>query len=128
MAMSNKSNLIASGQVGNNSDVLVWDFHSEKILYRLSEHDYQVSVIEFSDDDRLLLSIGNFMDNKLFVWDNSTGYIVGSKSLDEVVVCAAWGGRVRDIKWRDTQNYRFSIAYETSLTIWELDPTTGNLL
>lgn len=127
LASSHHSGLIASGQVGNNSDVLVWDMASGDIRFRLSEHDYEISVVEFSDDDRLMLSIGNFMDNKLFIWDNKTGYIVGMKTLEEVAVCAAWGGKVRDIKWRESANYRFAVALETSLTIWELDPSSGAL-
>lgn len=127
LAVANHANLIATGQVGNNSDVLVWDFAQGKILFRLSEHDYEVSCVEFSHNDRLLLSIGNFMDKRLFVWDNLTGFIVGSKALEEVVVCAAWGGMVRDIKWRDTDNYRFAVCFETSLSIWELEPQSGNL-
>ena len=38
MCMSKSGRYFASGQNGENSDVLVWDFESKKMLYRLSEH------------------------------------------------------------------------------------------
>ena len=41
--------------------------------------DYKkVAIVEFSHDDRLLLSCGNPMDKRIFIWDTSNGYIVGS--------------------------------------------------
>ncbi len=43
--------LIASGQIGENADVCVWDFASRKLIYRLNEHDSGVSSVSFTDDD-----------------------------------------------------------------------------
>ena len=51
IALSKPGNLIASGQVGINSDVCVWDFKSRKLLYRLAEHDHGVSSVAFTDDE-----------------------------------------------------------------------------
>ena len=64
--------MLASGQKGDNSDVLMWiniiiyynckyrwDYDIQRMRYRLSEHDFMVSLVEFSDDDRLLFSCGN---------------------------------------------------------------------
>jgi len=51
--------MIASGQRGENADVVVWDFAAKKPIYRLSEHDYEITLLAFSNDDRLLLSAGN---------------------------------------------------------------------
>ena len=44
LAVSGSGRLIASGQAGENADVLVWDTASRQILYRLSEHDYGIQV------------------------------------------------------------------------------------
>ena len=69
ISMSNNGNLIASGQGGDNSDVVIWDFNSKRAMYRLSEHDYAVANLCFSHDDRLLISAGNSLDGKLFIWN-----------------------------------------------------------
>lgn len=61
--------MIATGQRGDNSDIVIWNYNAKRAMFRLSEHDYEVSMIDFSYDDRLLLSIGNQLDGKLFIWD-----------------------------------------------------------
>lgn len=89
--------LLASGQTGENADVCVWDFASRKLLYRFSEHDFGIVSLSFSDDEvgcsgviviqltlcsphtcvfciiqRLLVSVGDVSDKKMFVWDVAT--------------------------------------------------------
>ena len=58
-SISNGGGLVASGQKGDNSDILIWDYNTKKALFRLSEHDHEVCKLDFSHDDRLLLSTGN---------------------------------------------------------------------
>ena len=48
IALSHAGGLIASGQSGDNSDILLWDYESKKAIFRLSEHDYAVGCLEFS--------------------------------------------------------------------------------
>lgn len=81
LAISNQGRLLASGQKGENSDVVIWDFDAKKAIYRLSEHDHEVSNLAFSHDDRLLLSTGNTLDGKLFIWNLANGHIVSSLPL-----------------------------------------------
>jgi WD40 repeat protein len=66
------------GQKGDNSDVVIWDYHNKKAVFRLSEHDFAVSQLAFSHDDALLISTGNQLDGKLFIWNTSNGHIVSS--------------------------------------------------
>lgn len=73
IAISNMGGLIASGQKGDNSDVVIWDYNAKKAIYRLSEHDYAVQNLAFSHDDKLLISTGNQLDGKLFIWNTATG-------------------------------------------------------
>ena len=60
---------------------MLWDYATKKAIFRLSEHDNEVTHIDFSHDDRLLLSTGNQLDGKLFIWDVSNGFIVSSISI-----------------------------------------------
>lgn len=110
LAVSNNGVFLASGQRGENSDIVIWDFANKKAIYRLSEHDHEVSLLAFSHDDKLLLSAGNALDGKLFVWNTANGHIVSSLPLvpsvfSENPKCMAWGGFVKDVKGRPTTNY-----------------------
>lgn len=87
---------IASGQGGHNSDVIVWSFQERSLVFRLSEHDHGVAFVDFSHDDRLLLSGGVPEDRKILIWDMSNGCIVAIVQHDPVpTTVAAWGGMVR---------------------------------
>jgi hypothetical protein len=67
------------------------------------------------------------MDKKLFVWDTLTGAIVASCALEEPILCLVWGGMVRDIKWRETQTYRFAACYQYKVVLGELNPKIGSI-
>ena len=106
--------------------MILWDFPSLKPIFRLSEHDYQVVCVEFSNDEKLLFSCGNSMDKKLFIWDTSNGYIVGSfPLLPDPILFMKWGGFVKDIKGRDTNRYQFATCGNKQLYIWKFDSKTG---
>ena len=130
MAIANQGHLIASGQKGDNADIVMWDYASKRAIFRLSEHDFEVSLLEFSHDDRLLISIGNQLDGKLFIWDTANGFIVSKISLiptiyTEAPKCVKWGGFQKDIKLRNTSKYQFAMSGAKKLNIWSLDPTNG---
>jgi len=78
IAVSNQGQLLASGQKGDNSDVVIWDYNAKKAMYRLSEHDHAVTHLAFSHDDKLLISVGSQLDGKMFIWNTANGYIVSS--------------------------------------------------
>lgn len=131
LAISHTGNMIATGQKGDNADILLWDYANRQALFRLSEHDHEVTNVEFSNDDNLLLSTGNQLDGKLFIWDTSNGYIVTSVQLlptilSEPPVCASWGGFVKDVKLRPTGSYQFATS-GNKLLLWNLDPSSGAL-
>ena len=91
---------LASGQYGENADVLVWDFETKKLLYRFAEHDFGIKCLAFSDDELLLSSVGDGVEDKrMFVWDLRTGNIVTSCYQSPAkTTCVAWGRFVKDIK------------------------------
>ncbi len=126
LSVSSTGRLLASGQKGDNSDVILWDFVQKKPIFRLSEHDYSVVFVAFSDDEKLLFSCGNSMDKKLFIWDTTNGYIVGSVPLlPDPILFMKWGGFVKDIKGRDTNKYQFATAGNKQLYLWKFDAKSG---
>jgi WD40 repeat protein len=126
ISLSNNGKLLASGQKGENSDILIWDYQGRRVIFTLSEHDYAVTILKFSHDDKLLYSNGNTVDKKIFVWDVSSGNIVSSCSLfPSPTVYMTWGGMVKDHRNLPTDNYLFANCGENLLCIWKLDPLKG---
>jgi cilia- and flagella-associated protein 52 len=98
------------GQKGDNADIVIWDYANKRANFRLSEHDYEVTHVDFSHDDKLLISAGSQLDGKLFIWDTSNGHIVCSLQIIPQVFSEApktlkWGGFVKDVKLRATTKY-----------------------
>lgn len=129
-AVSPDGSMIATGGIGSEPDVIVWDFKSGKALYSLQEHDHGISALAFSDDGRFLATCGDHADRKLFIWDMKTGMIVSSTMFEQIFL-VQWGGRVRDKKRRPTSNFLFATVSGTEkqqkVSLWSLDPRTGRL-
>jgi hypothetical protein len=47
--------------------------------------------------------------------------------MSDALVAVCWGGHVRDIKWRETQNYRFAEAFKEKIALGEVDTRAGQL-
>lgn len=76
------------------------------------------------------MSCGNTLDGKLFVWNMGNGHIVCSVALipttfSEAPLCLTWGGYAKDYKGRATTDYQFSVGGAKKLTMWHLNPVTG---
>jgi len=96
----------------------------------MSEHDFEISHLAFSHDDTLLISCGNSLDGKMFIWNTANGHIVSSLKVaaqifPDGITAISWGGFVKDIKLRNTAQYQFAIAGSKKLTLWSLDPNLG---
>lgn len=128
LAMSHSGRLLASGERGKRADVLIWDYASKRMLFRLSEHDAGIAAIAFSDDERLLCTIGSPEDGRLYIWDVYTGNICAThQKLTAIVTSVAFGGMARDVKRRDTACYQFATAGHRMLLLWVLNPMNGEL-
>lgn len=129
VAMSASGRWLASGERSRRADVLVWDYAAKRLVFRLSEHDAGVAALAFSDDERLLCSIGVAEDGpRLYVWDLMTGNICATQQrLSSAVAAVAFGGMARDIKRRDTGSYQFATVGSRMLLLWAMNPMNGEL-
>merc|ERR1740130_659987 len=87
----------------------------------------EVADVAFSDDEKLLATVGDIVDKQIYVWDMSNGAVVANKfaSPDPTdVIC--WGGHEKDIKRRATQNYVLCSAGAKEIKLWTLNPYTGD--
>mmetsp|Transcript_22863 Transcript_22863/g.53352 ORF Transcript_22863/g.53352 Transcript_22863/m.53352 type:complete len:637 (-) Transcript_22863:100-2010(-) len=128
VALSPSGRFIASGQTGDNADVLVWDFDQKKMIYRMTSHDHGIATVAFSHDERLLLTVGDNTDKRLMVWDMASGLLnAQGTAMPSATTCSAWGGFEKDVKRRPTSNYMFVTAGSRAAVMWSLDPVTGTL-
>jgi len=128
MSISKTGRYLASGQYGENADVIVWDLQTKELLYRFGHHDVGIACVAFSDDELLLASVGDPTDDKkIFIWDMRTGHIVTSTSAVVPTTCVTWGGMKRNKKRRDTDSYQLATGGDKAILLWELDPYKGAL-
>ena len=128
MTLSNNGKMLATGQKGDNSDILVWDYEEKKVIFKLSEHDYEISCLKFSHDDKFLFSCGNIQDKRLFIWDMKNGYIVANCPCYPLPTFdVAWGGFVRDGRGNNTNNYQLATCGKNVVALWNLDYMEGIL-
>ncbi|KAL3660058.1 hypothetical protein V7S43_014980 [Phytophthora oleae] len=129
ITMSPSGRMLASGERGRHADILVWDYSTRRLAFRLSEHDAGIAALAFSDDERLLCSVGVPEDGpRLYVWDVLTGNICAThQKMANIVSAVAFGGMARDVKRRDTANYQFATVGHRLLQLWVLNPATGEL-
>ena len=128
LEVSHSGDMIASGDGGQDcGDVIIWQKQEDgqwKLKFRLEEHDYAISALCFSHDDRYLVSCGNSVDRQLIVWDASQGTIITHfpDLLNQIEIRGiACGGWVRTIKRRDTPEYQFATCGGKHFQIWQVD-------
>ncbi|KAH0795312.1 WD repeat-containing protein 16 [Histomonas meleagridis] len=122
--MSPKGRMIAAGQEGLRSDVIVWRYSNKSILFRFSEHDGGISCLSFSQDERLLATYGN--EGRLIIWDMATGNIVTHHKFNPIETIK-WGGRVPDVKGRPTPTFYLATYGSQGISLHIIDPSTGSI-
>lgn len=128
LAVSNRGHLAATGQQGQNADVILWNLETRKQLYCFQEQDHGIDCLCFSFDDRFLYSCGDIVDQRVFIYDTNSGLIIAWAQLHpKPTICVASGGFVRDIKRRDTHEYQFAACGGKTIAMWHLDAMKGEL-
>eukprot|EP00446_Apocalathium_sp_SHHI-4_P042893 CAMPEP_0177326478 /NCGR_PEP_ID=MMETSP0368-20130122/18364_1 /TAXON_ID=447022 ORGANISM="Scrippsiella hangoei-like, Strain SHHI-4" /NCGR_SAMPLE_ID=MMETSP0368 /ASSEMBLY_ACC=CAM_ASM_000363 /LENGTH=612 /DNA_ID=CAMNT_0018786447 /DNA_START=51 /DNA_END=1889 /DNA_ORIENTATION=+ len=128
LAVSNDGRLAASGQQGQNADVILWDLNSRRQLYCFQEQDHGIDCLCFSFDDRYLFSAGMATDARVFVYDTQSGLIICWAQLHpKPTISVVSGGFVRDIKRRDTHEYQFAACGGKTIAVWHLDAMKGEM-
>ncbi|CAE7473627.1 CFAP52 [Symbiodinium sp. CCMP2592] len=128
LTVSHNGQMLASGQQGQNADVLLWSFETKSQLACFQEQDHGIDALAFSHDDRFLISCGDIVDQRVFVYDTSSRLIMAWAQLSpKPSICVIAGGMVRDIKRRDTQEYQFASCGGKNISMWHLDHVRGEL-
>ncbi len=74
--------------------MIIWDFHSRKLVWRFNLHKVKVQALAFSPSEKYLASLGGEDDKSIIVWDLSRGSAVcGSPASQDSagsVVCLSY--------------------------------------
>lgn len=60
--------LLKSGQKEKNIWYICLEYKTGKVIYTFSEHNYEISFLTFSTDDKLLFIYENIQDKSSFIW------------------------------------------------------------
>ncbi len=116
-----------------SSAVLVWDVHANvpTLMLVLEHHFAGVQCLAFTDNDAFLLTVGNYLDQGLAVWDTVTGRMVVSCELPCTTNVAGWlpgstkefvtGGEGRDIYFWSVEKLIRGHALKNYLGYWPVD-------
>jgi WD40 repeat protein len=95
------------------ADIIVWDFDTRDIVYRLTLHKAKVQSLAFSASDNYLASLGGQDDNSLVVWNVHTGKaICGSPAANDTTLT---------VKWANTNEDTLVTAGVGNVRVWQLD-------
>ena len=116
MSLSKSGRYLASGQKtfsGFKADIIIWDLTTLSLIHRFSIHKVIIQSLDFSFNDKYLVSVGGRDDNNLIVWDVQTG-----KALSGSTAGTAF---VRQVKFFNLSDNKFITCQDYGIRIWNVD-------
>eukprot|EP00066_Takifugu_rubripes_P006911 XP_003972038.2 PREDICTED: cilia- and flagella-associated protein 52 [Takifugu rubripes] len=120
VSVSRSGSLIASGQVdcmGFKAVIIIWDYPQRRSSAQLLLHEAKVEALDFSPDEKYLVSLGGQDDGRVVVWNVETR---------QAVCGSAASGRSTSpcltVRYSNTNSNLFVTAGSSALRVWELDP------
>lgn len=121
IAIQNDSQALASasGSFGiSPSQICIWDLQQQVCKKVLSHHEHNVVCLDFSRDDRFLISVGDYQDCTIVVW-STRNY--------EILTTSKTTSAIHDLKWDPFSVNEFvSVGQDGSVLFWLLDETKNN--
>lgn len=138
LAVCSSGKLVAVGGSGVASDVVVWDVSVEPavVAHRLQQHTHGLRALDFSQDDRFLLTLGNDADRKLFIYDlqSPSGGGSGTKAAlvahftFDSITRVRFGPRIKDARSGSlTPAYQIATACADRLEFLEFNAVKGSI-
>ena len=97
---------------GSGSEIILWDMDSYKSRKHLAHSAAPVTVLSFSPDDRVLISIGNHVSPKLHLWDVDTG---------QLYTVVEWPAPIHQLAWQPYADQEFATCGTREITFWALE-------
>jgi len=121
LALSPDGSVLASGAAGTDESdgavIKLWNPITKMELKTLKFHQAAIQSLAFSQCGKYLVSVGNYQDNTIAVWDLATGAIAGHSALDSPVHSVKVNTESDSLEFVSIQSDR--------VTVWKL---TGSSL
>ncbi|XP_053413027.1 WD repeat-containing protein 90 isoform X3 [Nycticebus coucang] len=89
LALSHNTQVLASASgrssMATHCQIRIWDISEGVCHHLISHHNTNVQALAFSSDDRLLVTLGDYGDRTLALWNTTTYDLVSSTHLPEPV-------------------------------------------
>uniref|UniRef100_A0A8C5DJV9 Cilia- and flagella-associated protein 52 n=1 Tax=Gouania willdenowi TaxID=441366 RepID=A0A8C5DJV9_GOUWI len=125
ISVSKSGKYIASGQVnsmGYKAPIVIWDYSKKAIYAELVLHMAKVEALDFSPNDKYLVSLGGVDDGSVVVWNIETKQaICGSLASPQNA------GHCLTVKYSNTNDLIFASAGSETLRVWKMDPENRKL-
>ena len=128
LTVSKGGSLIASGETHDlqsqeSGALIIWDFATLDILYRVRFHKQMIQALSFSCDERVLASVGGARDgNQLVLWNMNEGksevFMPASNELNQ---------ECTDISFYNNDPNKLISVHQNAVKIWSFDPKTKKL-
>uniref|UniRef100_H3CIU6 Cilia- and flagella-associated protein 52 n=1 Tax=Tetraodon nigroviridis TaxID=99883 RepID=H3CIU6_TETNG len=120
LSVSRSGSYVASGQVdcvGFKAAIIIWDYAQRGIYAQLLLHEAKVEAVDFSPDEKYLVSLGGQDDGRVVVWNvASRQAICGSPASGRS------SSSCLTVQFCNTNSNLFVTAGSSALRVWELDP------
>ncbi|XP_008276703.1 cilia- and flagella-associated protein 52 [Stegastes partitus] len=120
ISVSKSGSYIASGQVnfmGFKASVIIWDYAQRTVYAELLHHKAKVEALDFSPNDKYLVSLGGQSDDSIIVWNIET-----KQAICRSPATTHSSGRCLTVQYSNTNDNIFVSAGSGTLRVWELDP------
>ncbi|XP_030627440.1 echinoderm microtubule-associated protein-like 6 isoform X1 [Chanos chanos] len=118
LALHPEKSLVATGQVGKDPYICVWDTFSVQTVSILKDtHSHGVACLAFSADGQRLVSVGLDAKNTVCVWDWKKGKVLATAT--------GHSDRIFDITWDPFQQNRLVSCGVKHIKFWSM---CGNAL
>ncbi len=105
------------GKIGisgsTDSQAIVWDLEKQKSKFIFNEHTKSVIAVAISDDGRQALSGGDFLDNRIILWDLVTG-----AKIKELI---GHQHRIRGVRFLPDGKRALSCSLDCTVRMWDLE-------
>ena len=116
---SNDLKTIAS--IGGNrikrNEVYLWDIETEKLLYTLIGHKNVIRSIDFSSDDKLMVSVAE--DNLINLWNVLTGELIGTFTEDN-------NKELTSVLFSYDDKYLITGSQDKTIKYWDINGLINN--
>ncbi|XP_061589430.1 cilia- and flagella-associated protein 52-like [Cololabis saira] len=119
IAVSRSGAYIASGQttsMGSKAPIIIWNYAERTVYAYLTLHKGLVQALDFSPNEKYLVSLGGIDDGSLVVWDMET-----KEAVCGGLASARSAGQCLTVRYSNTNDNIFVSGGSGVLRVWELD-------